>query len=235
MEVLADQLAYYRARAPEYDEWFERRGRYDRGPDLNARWGREVAEVRAGLQALGPRGLVVDLAAGTGNWTVQLATTADRLIAVDGSPEMLAINRARAERLCLARGATWEGRVRNLLSWSAAEERLNADFVCAGFWLSHVPDAHLGPFLEGGRRLLKPGGRFFVVDSLLTPESRAQDHPEPEADAQRAVRKLNDGRTFRIVKRVWTAATLSERLRAAGFEGELAQTERFFLYGAVST
>jgi hypothetical protein len=29
--LLADQIAYYRARAGEYDEWFLRQGRYDRG------------------------------------------------------------------------------------------------------------------------------------------------------------------------------------------------------------
>jgi hypothetical protein len=27
--ILDEQLAYYRARAPEYDEWFLRHGRYD--------------------------------------------------------------------------------------------------------------------------------------------------------------------------------------------------------------
>ena len=30
-EVLASQRAYYRARASEYDAWFLRQGRYDRG------------------------------------------------------------------------------------------------------------------------------------------------------------------------------------------------------------
>jgi demethylmenaquinone methyltransferase/2-methoxy-6-polyprenyl-1,4-benzoquinol methylase len=29
--ILAEQLAYYRARASEYDEWFQREGRYDHG------------------------------------------------------------------------------------------------------------------------------------------------------------------------------------------------------------
>jgi hypothetical protein len=33
---LAGQQEYYRARAPEYDEWWERRGRYDHGPEANA-------------------------------------------------------------------------------------------------------------------------------------------------------------------------------------------------------
>ena len=30
-DLLAEQRSYYRARAPEYDEWWQRQGRYDRG------------------------------------------------------------------------------------------------------------------------------------------------------------------------------------------------------------
>lgn len=35
-KLLAEQLAYYRARAGEYDQWFLREGRYDRGPEHRA-------------------------------------------------------------------------------------------------------------------------------------------------------------------------------------------------------
>jgi demethylmenaquinone methyltransferase/2-methoxy-6-polyprenyl-1,4-benzoquinol methylase len=40
--ILANQIEYYRARAGEYDQWFLRQGRYDRGPSDNADWFREV-------------------------------------------------------------------------------------------------------------------------------------------------------------------------------------------------
>jgi len=32
--LLAEQIAYYRARAPEYDDWWERRDRYYQGPEF---------------------------------------------------------------------------------------------------------------------------------------------------------------------------------------------------------
>lgn len=63
---LAEQLGYYRARAAEYDEWWFRRGRYDRGPNLNARWFEEAAELDQTLAGFGPRGRVLELACGTG-------------------------------------------------------------------------------------------------------------------------------------------------------------------------
>ncbi len=44
------QIAYYGARAGEYDEWFLRKGRYDRGPEQKEHWMREAGEVRDVLQ-----------------------------------------------------------------------------------------------------------------------------------------------------------------------------------------
>ena len=38
------QIAYYGARAGEYDEWFLRQGRYDRGPEQKEHWMREAEE-----------------------------------------------------------------------------------------------------------------------------------------------------------------------------------------------
>jgi hypothetical protein len=43
--LLAEQACYYRERAGEYEDWWFRRGRYDRGADANARWFAEVAEA----------------------------------------------------------------------------------------------------------------------------------------------------------------------------------------------
>ena len=50
-DVLGEMKAYYAARAPEYDDWWFRRGRYDLGEEGNARWAAEAAEVEAALDA----------------------------------------------------------------------------------------------------------------------------------------------------------------------------------------
>jgi len=71
--LLTEQRAYYRARAPEYDEWWQRRGRFDRGPELAQVWDREVAQVAAALETFGVTGEVLELAGGTGWWTARLA------------------------------------------------------------------------------------------------------------------------------------------------------------------
>src|SRR4051812_23258166 len=88
-DVLAEMQNYYQARAAEYDEWWYRRGRFDRDPAANARWFEEAAEVQAALAALQPNGDVLELAPGTGIWTEQLLRTASTITAVDGSTEMM--------------------------------------------------------------------------------------------------------------------------------------------------
>src|SRR4030095_7012140 len=70
----ATLLAYYEARAPEYDDWYLRRGRYERGPIHDAAWNAERDAAGQWLDALPIRGEIVELAAGTGWWSPLLAS-----------------------------------------------------------------------------------------------------------------------------------------------------------------
>src|SRR5437667_106857 len=81
--------AFYRARAPEYDDWWNRRGGYDHGEAENLEWRRQIAVVVAALDSFDARGDVLELAGGTGWWTQSLARTADHLTVIDASAETL--------------------------------------------------------------------------------------------------------------------------------------------------
>ena len=94
-DLLEEQRAFYRARAPEYDDWWQREGRYDRGESHSREWRRQVARVDEALASFNATGNVLELAGGTGWWTQRLARTADRLAVVDASPETLEFNRRR--------------------------------------------------------------------------------------------------------------------------------------------
>src|SRR5262245_18844352 len=96
-DMLQQQIAYYQARASEYDEWFLRQGRYDRGPELNRQWFQEVEQVRSTLGAFTPAGSLLELACGTGLWTQQLLGTADHITAVDAAPQALELNQQRLQ------------------------------------------------------------------------------------------------------------------------------------------
>jgi len=117
-------------------------------------------------------------------------------------------------------------------AWAAPEGE-PADAVFAGFWLSHVARDRTVEFLGTARRWLKPGGRLAIIDSLPDPQSGAADHPVPSGDL--AVRRLDDGREFEIVKVYRTAHEIHEALEAAGFtDVEVTTTGRFFILATAS-
>ena len=228
-EVLHGMRDYYRARAPEYDEWWLRRGRYDRGPEANAAWFAEADEVRAAFDAVGFTGDVLELAPGTGNWTERLARVADHVVALDGSPEMLAINRARLEQQGLADKVSF-GQV-DLFDWSPDREY---DAVFFGFWLTHVPAERLEAFLANVAATLRPGGRLGIIDSRREPESTSPDQPLAPEGEDIMTRRLNDGRAFEIVKRYFAPETLAAQLARVGIRANVRETARHFVY-AVGT
>ncbi len=212
---------YYEARAPEYDDWYLRRGRYARGAIHDAAWNAELDSAGRWLDALPWSGEIVDLAAGTGWWAPLLASRGE-LSLYDTSPA--ALDRAR-ERL-VAHDLRAHLHVRD--GWAEPDRQIDGLFM--GFWLSHVPPGRLPDFLALSRRWLKPGGRIAFIDSLADPASGAADHPEPAGD--RAVRRLDDGREFTIVKVFYAPDQLADALRISGFDDvEITTTGRFFLLG----
>jgi hypothetical protein len=81
--LLGEQRSYYRARAPEYDEWWQRQGWFDRGEEELFEWQRQVAVVDDALASFGAAGSVLELAGGTGWWTERLARTAVNYVVAD--------------------------------------------------------------------------------------------------------------------------------------------------------
>lgn len=228
--LVEEQIAYYRARAGEYDEWALRLGRYDHGPEANARWHAEVAQVADALQGFlheRPGANVLEIAAGTGLWTQRIAPAVQRLTALDAAPETLAINRERlgqmAERVSYVTA--------DIFTWAPAE-RFDAIFF--GFWLSHVPPERFDAFWAKAREWLAPGGRVFLVDSSYNQESTARDHQLEGPEATTVERKLSGGQRFRIVKVFYTPERLSADLARLGWDSALRATPSFFVYGSAT-
>ncbi len=221
-QTLNEMVDYYRARANEYDEWFYRRGRYDRGPEANARWFAEVDEVFAALDALGIEGDVIELAPGTGIWTERLLHTASSITALDASPEMIAINHARvtSDRISYLQA--------DLFAWKPTRRY---DAIFFGFWISHVPTERLDRFLQTIATALQPGGKVFFVDGRREPTSTAIDHQLPEEGTQVMTRRLNDGREFKIVKNFYEPVALAKCCASAGLDVTICETPTYFLYG----
>jgi SAM-dependent methyltransferase len=223
--VLSEMQTYYRDRAGEYDEWWLRKGRYDRGAAFNAEWFAEVAEVQAAFDSAGFTGDVLELAPGTGNWTERLARTAERVTALDASPEMIALNHARLAAQGLADKVVFQQT--DLFAWQP--ERAY-DGVFFGFWLSHVPAERQDDFLRRVAAALRPGGTLGIIDSRREQTSTAPDQPLAPAGEDIMTRRLNDGRAYQIVKRYFAPEELAAQLGRHGIAADVRETARHFLY-----
>ena len=222
--LLDEQIAYYRARAAEYDQWHTRRGRYDKGDAHRRQWLAELDSVRSELDKARPFGDCLELACGTGLWTPQLATHATTLTAVDAVPETIAINRTKVADLPV------QYIVADLFDWWPTQ---TYDLVFFGFWLSHVPADRFDRFWQMVRAALKPGGKAFFVDGLSSQVTSARDHPALTHSGIEQ-RKLNDGQTFNIIKIFYQPARLQPRLDSLGWTGPIQTTGEFFYHGCVT-
>jgi demethylmenaquinone methyltransferase/2-methoxy-6-polyprenyl-1,4-benzoquinol methylase len=210
--LLAEQRRYYAERAPEYDDWWFRRGRYALDAETEAGWWADVAEVEEALGAFAPSGDVLELAAGTGIWTRKLVRVADRVVALDANAEPLALNTPEAEHVQA-----------DVFDWNPTER---FDLCFFSFWLSHVPESRFDEFWSLVRRVVRPGGRVFLVEGAIGDRVRA---------GEEEIRSLADGREFRIVKRFWTPSELEALVEPLGFRLSLHETANGqFLYGGGS-
>jgi 2-polyprenyl-3-methyl-5-hydroxy-6-metoxy-1,4-benzoquinol methylase len=221
-QLFDEQIAYYRARAHEYDEWFFRLGRYDRGEEFRRAWNAEIETVEKALHGLRPFGRVLELACGTGLWTRRLVETAESVTAVDASAEVIALNRERvgsdAVRYVQA----------DLFEWRPGERY---DLVFFGFWLSHVPPSHFASFWSLVRESLAPGGIAFLVDNKRNFTSLDQQRFVAEDDGHVVERELNDRRRFRVVKVFHEPERLEAQLGELGWQADVRASGEFFLYG----
>jgi len=215
-KLLDEQLAYYRARAQEYDESIQQMGRFAAGetpdPAVSVEWDQAIRT----LQAVGPVDHILELACGTGLWTKELAKIGRRITALDGSPEMLALNRSKVA------DARVHYATQDIFAWEPVE---TYDLVFFAFWLSHVPESALAEFLRRVVRVLCPGGRVFIVDE----PADGRQLSGPVQEGQKQTRTLYDGRTFQIVKVYYPPVEIKKRLQDLGVEdAEFKSGEYFF-------
>ncbi len=207
MDVLREQVEYYRARAGEYDNMLDR-GSVEFAPLM--------AATKATLDELAPLGDVLELACGTGWWTGELASRAASVTAIDAAPEMIERNRARH--------AAHDVRyvVADLFQWTPDRQY---DIVFFGFWLSHVPREAFAPFWEIVAGALRPDGRVVFVDDHWEPRTEGASGSVTTGSV--TTRVLEDQRTFRIVKELYQPAELESMLRGLGWDATVTPLGRY--------
>ncbi len=222
--LIAEQIAYYRARASEYDQSMLDLGRYlSMGGSVAGRPGdadgQEVATLLEALEGIRPFDTVLELACGTGWWTQWLAQHARRVTAIDAAEEMLALNRQRVT------ATNVHHVLADVFLWTPDRRY---DLVFFAFWLSHVPQDRFAAFWRMTADALAPEGRVFFIDELGTAESRGM---EKRLVGESVIREVEDGRQFRAIKVFHEPAELEAKLRALGWNIEVRPAGRRFYWG----
>ena len=206
-DLLAEQVAYYRRRAGEYD--------VTAYGDLDAARAR-ITRVAATLR---PAGNVLEIACGTGLWTGALAAAATAVTAIDAAPEAVGIARGRVT----AANVSFE--VADVFTWRAAAR---FDTVFFAFWLSHVPASRFEQFWRQLRGLVTGHGRVLFVDEHTDVRSK-----EAYAAGSDEIihRRLADGSDHRLVKVFIHPGQLRARLHQLGWQSRIRRDGNDWVIG----
>jgi SAM-dependent methyltransferase len=200
--LVAEQVAYYRAHAPDYDDAY-----------LGKDWDRCIDELPIA-------GDVLELACGSGHWTLLLAARARSVTAVDAALEMLALACQRA------RGLPVELIQADVFAWQPPRRY---DTVFFAFWLTHVPPARFAAFWSMVGMALAPGGRVCFVDD--SDRERAFERFVPDQATPAVWRRLGDGSEQRVVKVYYSPAELAAGLAELGWTASILETSTPLLVG----
>ncbi|MDY0885593.1 class I SAM-dependent methyltransferase [Dongia soli] len=185
---------YYRQRARDYEMIYHR-------PDAVRLAEQEALAswIRTSLAGVD----VVEIAAGTGWWTVQAAAVAQHVTATDAVAETLEI--AKTKPFDPAKVAF---RIADAYQLDALGRNFDGALSC--FWLSHVPRAVLRDFIGGLHRLLRPGPVVCLADNCLVPRLGGElVRVAGQADSYKYW-PLVDGGTELVLKNYYSEAELTQ-------------------------
>jgi ubiquinone/menaquinone biosynthesis C-methylase UbiE len=159
-----------------------------------------VMEELAIIRRLGLNGQseVVDIGAGTGQFTLAVASVCSRVVAVDVSPVMLSVLKAKVSASRLPNVEVVQS---GFLTYE--HQGRQADFVYSRYALHHLPDFWKALALQRLRHIVRPGGVLRLWDVVYNFDpSEAKDRLD--AWCATVGDNVEDG---------WTQADLAEHIR----------------------
>lgn len=208
--------SYYAARAAEYDRVYLK-------PERQA----DLQQLQQWVPACFRGARVLEVACGTGYWTQFIAPVAAEIVALDSSPETMAIARRRVpgENVRFMVGDAYR----------LPNEHGLFDAAFAGFWFSHVPKQRRSEFLAGLGNVLAPGATVVLLDNLFVPGSST---PVAEQDAEGntyQMRQLADGSSHRVLKNFPSEEELREAVAGVGWKAVFTRFQYFWAMRYVAT
>lgn len=204
---------YYRARAGEYDQVYDK-------PERQA----DLSGLRAWLAGLLAGRRVLEVAAGTGYWTAAYAGRAASVLATDVNAATLQVARGRRD---------WPATVRFAQADALDLTTIDGfDAAFAGFFWSHIPLNRLEAFLSGlAGRLERPATLAFIDNRYVEGSSQPVSRADADGNTYQQ-RRLANGTSWEVIKNFPAAAEIQARL--AGL-GQVTVSELTYYWTAVCT
>ena len=212
MSLPSDLLAYYRARANEYEKVYEKPERLSDLRQLHDL----VPEWAAGRR-------VLEVACGTGYWTRRIAPRAATITGCDLEPEVLKLARARQPAATPAQFVAGDA-----FALDRVPGEFDAGFV--GFWWSHMLRADTGRFLAGLHARLSPGSRVLIVDNRYVEGSNWPiTRTDPRGNTYQH-RVLENGAEYEVLKNFPSPAELRDAIASAGGTAAAVHELKYYWY-----
>ena len=141
---------YYSKRAQEYEQIYYRDDpvRQNEQNEIS----KEIKKIFYNKNAL-------EVACGTGFWTVFLSETAKKIVATDNSNEVLKIAQSKSYKCPVI--------FQKCDAYNLPFSVSSFDGGLANFWFSHIPKDKIGLFLNGFHRVLSNQAIVFIADNVF--------------------------------------------------------------------
>lgn len=202
-DYINSMKAYYDHRAPWHDEYMSYSG--------NARMEDLLRPIVDAIVPYVHGKRVLEVACGTGNWTITLAKRAKYVLALDSSPRVLEMARTK---LRMVNNVQIEcADVYDLQKISPA-----FDVAFASDWYSHMPKSMIPRFLTGLHQNLRSGAVVIFLDMSFRNVFQNDFLCYDEEGNRVNRRKVPDGTIFDVIKNFPTEEELRETLADWGNE-----------------
>lgn len=175
----------------------------------------DIARLRGLIRDFASCRRILEVAAGTGYWTVVATGSADSVYATDLAEEPLALARSRKYAGAVEFGLC------DAFALDTIAGNFNGGLAC--FWLSHLRRPEMARFTAHLSSRLEPGSRVLFVDNRYVTGS-SSPITRTDADGNNYQRRtLHSGETFDVLKNFPDGSELRALGEAYGTDVELTE------------
>lgn len=188
-----DLVAYYKARASEYEKIYLKPERED-----------ELAKATDTLQTIFAGKEVFEIACGTGYWTERIALTAAAIMATDINEEVIKI----ASQKNYPEGNVQFAGV-DFFNYTAPAKY---ESLFGGFIISHILLQQADHFISTINSFVQPGGTVVLMDNNYVGGSSLPVDETDEFGNTYQIRRLDDGSRHKVLKNFTGEIFLRDKL-----------------------